>query len=378
MTPTRIRLTTVAAATVVSMFMGCTSPAALETRHAPSGHQSSAATSTGSATGLVYVVKKTAKGYRAVPRSQGKTYRGTLKTVLQATAAFLDRKGGGKIRFTAGTFDFGGQYFLGKGTTDVAFVGAGMRKTLIKNFSNAAADTEPFNFFSAFGVKVRDLSVAAGGSTRTTSDALDFDRGNDVVVARVRVVDSRGRGIVFDGKDSAATSLRNRITGCVIRHTTGHGIELLASSRNVVERCRIRNVGGSGIMVKKSTPSAVQPNKKSSRNLIRYNRITDAGENGIIVISGNNNRIIRNRVYNSADEVANHDGIRIDEADGVSCDDNKVSYNIASDNQKPKTQRYGLNISSRYCHRTVVGPGNKFKGNLRGRIHDEGTATKYQ
>lgn len=375
-----LRTTTAAATLSLLLVMAiCSASAALDRPRAEfqrAVHSQAVAQEQTAADGLVYVVSKTSRAYKAVPQTRGKTYRGSLKQVLQPTVSFLNRRGGGTVRFTAGTFDFGSQYFYGKGTTNIAFLGAGMRKTLIKNWSNAATDTEPFNFWSADGVTVKYLTVSAGGPRRTTSDALDFDRGNDVLVQRVRVIQSRGRGIVFDGKEADSTALRNHVVGCIITGTASHGIELLASSRNLVARCRIRNVGGSGIVVRKSSPTAAQPDKKSSYNRIRGNLVREAGQEGIIVISGDRNRITGNRVYNSADEIASHDGIRIDEMDRVTCNDNVVEGNIATDTQDVKTQRYGLNISSRFCHRTQVS-GNDFSGNLRAPVNDLGTATSF-
>ena len=54
-----------------------------------------------------------------------------------------------------------------------------------------------------------------------------------------------------------------------------------------------------------------------------------------------------------------------------------VSNNIATDNQPVKTQKYGLNIASSLCNRTVVGPGNDFAGNLTAPVRDLGTGTIY-
>jgi len=144
------------------------------------------------------------------------------------------------------------------------------------------------------------------------ADLEAFDRGNDVVVERVKITASRGRGIVFDGKNDSWTSLRNTVRDCVINGTSGDGIELLASSNNTIQGCTITNTGGHGIQVNKSSTTADQANKKSN------------------------------------------------------------------DNQTPKTQKYGLNIASSLCNRTVVGPSNNFAGNLTAPIHDIGTGTIYQ
>ncbi len=324
----------------------------------------------------VYVVSHSGSGYKATPkRGGGSTYRGSLKSVLQRTASRLQSNGGGKIKFTKGTFDFGSDYYLGVGVRGITFAGSGMNRTMIKNSSSAEADTEPFNFNGAYRVRIKNLAVSAGGPDRTTSDALDFDKGSRVVVVKVKVVNSRSRGIVFDGKDAGAQATRNRVRNCVIRGVPSHGIELLAASKTTVTGCTITNTGRDGIALTKASPTAPQANKKSTGNLIENNRIDQSGEHGILVLSGDNNRIVDNYVTNSSDEVASRDGIRVDSTDGISCDDNVVSGNRATDNQKPKTQKYGLNIADPRCHRTVV-KGNDFAGNLTAPMQDLGTGTK--
>lgn len=324
----------------------------------------------------VYVVTANGSGYKASPkRGGGRTYQGSLKSVLQRAASFLESKGGGKIKFTAGTFDFGSEYFQGVKVRGITFAGAGMSKTMIRNSSSADEDTEPFNFTGAFRVQVKNLAVSAGGPDRTTSDALDFDKGSRIKVIRVKVVNSRSRGIVFDGKDAGARATRNRVSGCIVKGVASHGIELLATSKTTVENCTITNVGRDGIAVTKASPTAAQSNKKSTGNLIRNNRIDQAGEHGILVLSSDNNRISDNHITNSGNKAASKDGIRIDSTDGVSCDDNVVTDNQATDTQKPKTQNYGLNIANKQCHRTQVS-GNQFAGNLSGAMQDKGTGTK--
>jgi parallel beta-helix repeat protein len=327
-----------------------------------------------------YVVTRigTSSTYQAQSPSAGTTFTGSLKSVVENAVADLRTAGGGTVRFGAGTFDIGTQYFKFFDLADVTFEGAGMDQTVIMNSTSAAEDTEPFNFTGADRITVRDLTVWAGGAVRTTSDALDFDRGNDVLVDHVKVTASRGRGIVFDGKNDSWTSLRNTVRNCVIVGTDGDGIEMLASSQNVVQGCTITNVGGHGIQANKSSPTATQANKKATDNLITGNTIDQAGQDGINVNGGDRNRITGNVITNSSDDTSGRDAIRVSSADAITCDDNIVDNNTATDNQTPKTQRYGLNIALAACNRTVVGPGNAFTGNLSGTVHDLGTATVFR
>jgi parallel beta-helix repeat protein len=322
-----------------------------------------------------FVVGKVGGSYQAVSETTGATFTGTAKAVVEKAVADLEGSGGGVVRFTPGTFDLGSEFFKFTNVADVQFVGAGMDTTVIRNASSAAADTEPFNFSGADRVVVRDLTVSAGGPQRSSSDALDFDRGNDVTIERVKVTASRGRGIVFDGKNDDWTALRNKVHDCVISGTAGDGIELLASSDNVVEGCTISGVGGHGIQFAKASASADQANKKSNDNVVTGNRIDQAGMDGINLTSGDRNQIVSNTITNSSDDIAGRDGIRLSSNDSVACDDNRVANNRATDTQSPKAQRYGLNITTSRCHRTVIGSGNDFSGNLSGAIRDAGSDT---
>jgi parallel beta-helix repeat protein len=312
--------------------------------------------------------------YQAVG-ANGNTITGTLKSVVQNAAADLEGFGGGTVRFTAGTFDLGSDFFKFDELHDVTFDGAGMNATVIQNNNGTAADTEPFNFTGAFNVTVSDLTVAAQGTPRSTSDAMDFDKGNDVVIQNVKITASRGRGIVFDGKNSNWTALRNEVHDCVIDGVPGDGIEFLASSDNLVEGCTITNVGGHGIQLTKSSTSADQPNKKSSNNTLSGNLIDGAGQDGVNVNSSDDNQVTGNTIHNSSRVTAGRDGIRVSASDSITCDDNTVSNNVATDEQAPVTQRYGLNIGSSLCNRTVVGPGNDFAPNLTGDVRNLGTGT---
>ena len=313
--------------------------------------------------------------YRAVGRNV--SFRGSLERVVERAVAEISASGSaGTVRFTAGDFNLGAGYFGLRDIHNITFAGAGMNSTVIRNKSRRAKDTEPFSFYGAFGVTIKNMTINAGGSPRTTSDAIDFDRGNNSIVENVKVTRSRGHGIMFDGKNFDWESRNNTVRNCVITGVHLDGIEFLASSDNTVEGCRIRNVGGHGIEIAKASAVAPgQPNKKSNGNLVRKNVIDRAGQDGIRIHGGDNNVIRGNTVTNSADAVANHDGIRIASSDGVSCNRNRVVNNVATDHRPTKTQRYGLNISTPLCHHTVLS-SNRLKGNRVARIHDEGTGTQ--
>jgi hypothetical protein len=107
------------------------------------------------------------------------------------------------------------------------------------------------------------------------------------------------------------------------------------------------------------------------------NTITNAAIDGVNVSSGHRNRILQNTILNSSDDLTGRGGIWIASAEsGLACDANVVEGNTASDNQSPKTQRYGLAIAHAQCTANVVG-NNDFSGNISVGLHDLGTNTVY-
>jgi parallel beta-helix repeat protein len=324
-----------------------------------------------------FQVEPSGDGYLA-QGNDGNEFRGSVKYVVEAAVAELGRSGGGTVEFSAGTFDLGADQFEFYDVEDVVFRGAGMGVTTIGNHTDAARDTEPFDFVRADRISITDLTVSAGGASRSTSDAIDFDNGNDVLIERVEVVASRARGIVFDGKnDDDGTADRNVVRDGVIRGVPSDGIELLGSRDNLIEGCLVEGVGGHGIQVVASSSVADQPNKSSDRNTVRGNVVRESGADGLNLFGGSDNIIADNTVRNSADQIPRRDGIRIDSREGLTCNGNRIFGNDSGDDQQAPTQRYGINIASSDCFGTVIGD-NLLTGNVLGPIWDAGVGTIYE
>lgn len=322
-----------------------------------------------------FVVSKSGGTYRADSPS-GISHAGSASFVVETAVANLNASGGGDIVFTAGIFDLGTNpaenRFSLHDISNIKFIGQGMDATVIKNFSTDSKDSEPFDMHGANRIVIRDLTVNAGGTLENTSDAIDFDGGNDVLIERVKVAESRGRGIVFDGKDAPdgvpRHANRNVVRDCVVIGIPRHGIELLASNSNRIEGCTITAVDGNGILINKAAGSAGQPHKDSDGNTLVGNVIEQVGFNfdGIAIVAGDSNVIDDNISMN------NRDGIRID-SDSTNlfdCNDNIVRNNRSIDNRW-----YGVNIDSAACQRTVIEPSNVLTGNPRGACRDAGTNT---
>ncbi|MCL4251184.1 MAG: DNRLRE domain-containing protein [Anaerolineae bacterium] len=305
--------------------------------------------------------------YHAISQTTSSSYTGTLKSVVESAVSELVSFGGGNIFFAAGDFDLGSDFFKLYDPTDIVFAGQGIDVTIIRNFSSASADTEPFNCSNCDRLTIRDMTISAGGPVRTTSDAIDLDDGDDNLIERVKITNSRGRGIVFDGKGPGGHADGNTVRDCIITGPMDQdGIQMLASSNNRIENCHISDVGRHGIYANKSSSSAAQPNKPSDDNVISGNLIERAGSSGISANSGNRNLITGNTVLSSA-----VNGILITTSSSLPCNDNVVEFNTATANQT-----YGLNITSASCNRTVV-TDNNFADNGTGAIRDMGTNTIY-
>jgi parallel beta-helix repeat protein len=330
-----------------------------------------------------FVVQRSAPGstvYVVDSASTGASYSGTLKSVVESAVNDLSRAGGGVIHFNAGLFELGDSQFELKDMVGVTFEGEGMDVTTISNSRSISADTEVFDVARATGGGIRDLTISAGGPARSTSDAIDYDAGNDQVIERVKVTRSRARGIVFDGKDVmggiARGASNNVIRNCVVTNVPRDGVQLLAASNNRVEGCTITNAGVHGIQAVKASTSAGVPNKTADDNVILGNFVDQSGQDGINITSGNGNQVLGNTVLNSSNKTTARDGIKLAADNSIACNDNVVSGNTATDNQTKKTQRYGLAIVSALCNNTMVS-GNNFAGNLTGEILDLGTGTTY-
>lgn len=100
----------------------------------------------------------------------------------------------------------------------VSYVGAGRDSTAILNYTVGTQDIEPLSFEDMDHLTVSDLTLVGGGnhpvSTGTLSsfdscDAFDSDHMTYGVIERVRVIASRDRGFVTDGKDIGQSGLNN-------------------------------------------------------------------------------------------------------------------------------------------------------------------------
>ena len=133
-----------------------------------------------------------------------------LKTVLDAVKA-----AGVHIHFAPGTYDYGFNFnstFVN--LTGLTISGSGRENTFLQNYVVGTQDLEPLSCGTAERYTIRDLTVCAGGDlgvsgvgSGSTADAIDLDQGKNCLVENSRVLASRDRAIVIDGKDSGSTNI---------------------------------------------------------------------------------------------------------------------------------------------------------------------------
>ncbi len=320
----------------------------------------------------IYYIRNNAGTYEAWQDEEtAATYSGTLlvSNVLDQIES-ANPGGGYAVIFGIGTFDMGTENWVLNTHSDVLIAGAGIEATLIQNSTGAASDSEPFSFTSCDKITIRDMTVSAGGAARNTSDAIDFDAGDDCLVERVRVIASRGDGIVFDGKDGTIAR-RNTVRDCEVTGANLSGIMLLASDDNLITGNRIHTNGESGIKVNRDTT----PAQASSRNVISNNHIYSNVEAGIEILECDSNVITGNVIRDNGTGAGTYDdGIVVDDFNtgGIGADNNIIIGNQIYDTQGTPTQDRAININDALVTGTIV-TGNVIGPHVQadeGRIND--------
>lgn len=336
----------------------------------------------------IYFIRNNGGTYEAYDSEGNLEYSGTalVADVLgdrttSGTITGDNPTGNFAVLFGVGTFDMGTDNWAlasaaaSYGLSDILIQGAGMDATIISNSSGAAADTEPISCTRTNRLTIRDLTVSAGGADRTSSDALDFDDCSECLIERVKVTDSRGDGIVFDGKDSGAVAERNIIRSCVIEgaNVLLSGIQLLVTKDCVVENNFITGCGENGVKLNRQ----VSVSRQTEGSIVRGNVIWENDESGIEILECPDNIISGNIIYNNGQSGAGtNDGILIEDfGNGLEPNRNIITGNLIYDDQGTATQDYGVNIPDSVTEDTVI-EGNVFRGHTSGAINDAGTQTR--
>lgn len=302
----------------------------------------------------IYYIDNNAGTYEAWQDDEpAATYSGTsLVTDVLNQIESANPTGNFAVIFGVGTFDMGTENWALNTVTNIMIAGAGIDATTVQNFTNAAADSEPFSFTAADKITIQDMTVAAGGADRSTSDAIDFDAGDDCLVQRVRVTNSRGDGIVFDGKDGTIAR-RNTVRNCEITGAFLSGIQLLASDQNVIDGNWIHGNGESGIKVNRDT----SPVQDSFANVIQGNHIYANNEAGIEILDCSRTLVIGNVIYNNGQSPGTYDdGIVIDDfVGGPGAANNLIIGNLIYDDQTGvETQNRAINLNDAGVTGTVI------------------------
>ena len=299
----------------------------------------------------IYFIQNDAGTYRAFDSDGVEQYSGTSLVTNVLNQIESAHAGNFAIFFGIGTFDMGTENWTLNTESDILIAGSGIDATIVQNNSSAAADTEPFSFTSCDRITIRDMTIVAAGSARSTSDALDFDAGDNCLVERIKITNSRGRGIVFDGKDGTL-SRENTVRDCIIQGCDLSGIELLAADRNLITGNRIFSNGESGIKVNRDT----SPAQASVNNIIKDNHIYSNVEAGIEVLEAEGTIIEGNVIYDNGTGAGTYDdGIVLDDfaTAGIDCSDTIIKGNILT-TVGATTQDRAININDAAVLRTII------------------------
>ncbi len=321
----------------------------------------------------IYFIQNDGGTYRAFDTAGNDVFNGTSLVTDVLNAIEGAHVGNFAVHFGIGTFDMGTENWTLNAEDDILITGQGIDITIVQNSSTAAADTEPFSFTNCDRITIRDLTVSAGGTARSTSDALDFDDSDECLVERVKVILSRGSGIVFDGKDAGAQALRNTIRGCIVTGADLEGIQLLAADDTVVDGCFIHGNGEVGIKLNRKTSATVQ---NCEGTTIKGCIIESNDESGIEVLECEHTTITGNIIRNNGQTAGTDDGILIDDfaTAGLVTDVVVIVGNLIYDDQGTATQDRGVNVLDAAVTGVVI-EGNSFSGHLTEAINDVGTLT---
>jgi parallel beta-helix repeat protein len=248
---------------------------------------------------------------------------------------------GGELILSSGTFNFGPSNFKIEHRHNIAILGQGIDVTFVRNSPPNTADLEPFSYSDADGAIVKDMTISSAQNGRLTSDALDFDNSDNVLVERVKITSSPGRGIVFDGKDQAGQpgwqSHNNVVRDCIATGCARSGFEFLCAENSSFINCTAFGNGESGVNIDAQASS----DRKSLNNTVSGGRFYGNAKHGISIYESDFNTITGVTCSNN-----NLDGIRIQtfSTRSKSANGNQIINCTCTDTQATKTQDYGVNL----------------------------------
>jgi hypothetical protein len=248
---------------------------------------------------------------------------------------------GGTLNLSSGTFDFGQGDVKIQHRYNVWILGQGIDITFVRNAPTADEDLEPFNYSDADGAVVRDMTIHADGSPRLTSDALDFDNSDNVTVERVKITKSRGRGIVFDGKDQPGQpgwqSVGHLVRDCEITGCARSGIEFLCAENSQIINCIAYGNGESGVNI----ASQSDTERKARHNTVSGGHFYANAKYGVAVWGCDFNTITG---VTCTDNLL--DGIRVatkPNTDKMAVG-NQIINCVSTNTQKEMPQAWGINL----------------------------------
>ncbi len=310
----------------------------------------------------IYFIQNDGGTYRAFDTEGTEFASGTTLVTDVLNVIEAAHAGNFAVHFGIGQFDMGTLNWTLNTEDDVLITGQGIGLTHIFNSSTAVADTEPISITNCDRITLRDFDLTAGGTVRATSDAIDLDDSDESLIERVRILGSRGAGIIIDGKDAGAQAIGNTIRDCIITGCDLSGIELLAADDTLIAGGRMHGNGENGIKLNRKTSATVQ-NCDGTR--IIGVMCDNNDDDGIEILECVNTTITGCTIKNNGQTAGADDGISIDDAAtaGLSTDHIVITGCLIYDDQGSPTQDKGVNVRDAAVTGVII-EGNTFHGHV--------------
>ena len=292
----------------------------------------------------IYFIQNDGGTYRAFDTEGTEFASGTALVADVLDDIEAAHAGNFAVHFGIGQFDMGtDNNWTLNGKDDVLISGQGIGLTHIFNTSTAASDTEPISITNCDRLTLRDLDLTAGGTARTTSDAIDLDNSDESLIERVRILGSRGAGIIIDGKDAGAQAIGNTIRDCIVTGCDLSGVELLAADDTLIAGGRFHGNGENGIKLNRKISATVQ-NCEGTR--IVGVQCDNNDDDGIEILECVDITIVGCTIKNNGQTAGADDGISINDAAtaGLSTDNITITGCLIYDDQGSPTQDKGVNV----------------------------------
>ncbi len=274
-----------------------------------------------------------------------------------------------------------GTYFINRKLTPINYLtieGESSSRTILK--ASSSLNDTILGYSGSSDLKeftVKNIMFDGNKDSQTRGNIIDISHPSRCVFDRVNILNAKDIGLFLQLQPNIA--LGSTIINSYIYYSGSHNVSIGVSDFSIINsviawasqiNCLI--TGGFGRIIGNHLGGGINCLKldTASEVIVSNNVLEQAKQHGINVASGYGCMITSNIVRNSGQSSSNtYNGIDIN---GSSIG-NIVAINRCSDNQKNRTQKYGIRESDASNFNMII--GNYVRGNLIGGIPNIGTNT---